>query len=121
MRILLNEDGNFQHKTGYRLTNIREYKAGEEYDIRIQARISNRYYEVYINGEKAATGLFFTPVHELAKITFRSGKIRRFPDTDTPTDQDYDVGYKEAEPEAVYMIKYLITRELKALATTNAE
>jgi hypothetical protein len=112
MRILLSEDGNLKHKTGYRLKNIMEYEAGEEYDIRVEARTGNRYYEVYINGKKAATGLFFTPVHELARITFRSGMVRRFPDTDTPTDQDYDVGYKEAEPESVYMIRYLRTREL---------
>lgn len=114
MRILFDRDGTIKHKAGYRLRNIMKYQEGEEYDIRIEARTENRFYEIFINGENATRGLFFTSVHELEKVTFRTGGIRRFPDPDTPTDQDFDVPQDGRPlPEAVYFLGYLKTSPLK--------
>ncbi len=49
---------------------------------------------------------FFAPVHEVERVVFRTGSIRRFPDADTPTDQDYDlVKPGEKTKEAAYLIK----------------
>ncbi len=110
MRLIFDEDGFLRHKAGYRLNNIMKYSEGQEYNIRIEARTSNRFYEVFINGERKAAGLFFSPVHNLERITFRTGGIRRFPDTDTPTDQDFDVIQDgKPEKETVYSINYLKT------------
>ncbi len=113
MRLIFDEDGFLRHKSGYRLKNIMRYREGQEYNIRIEARIGNRFYEVFINNERKAAGLFFSPVHNLERITFRTGGIRRFPDTDTPTDQDFDVR-QDGKPdrEAVYYINYLRTEKL---------
>jgi len=39
-------------------------------------------------------------------VTFRTGEIRRFPDADTPTDQNFDLkNAGELDKEAVYIIK----------------
>jgi len=106
-------DGSIKHKAGYRMRNIAAYRPGEEYRFRIEAWTANRFYDVYLNGNKETSGLFYSPVHSLERITFRTGGIRRFPDTDTPTDQDYDME-QDGRPvrEAVYYIKYLNTGPL---------
>ena len=110
LRIILDSDGYMKFKSGYRFRNIMSYKPDEEYKIRIEAWTGNRFYNVYVNDEKRVSGLFFAPVHFLDKITFRTGEIRRFPDPDTPTDQDFDV-IQDGSPteEARYYIKYLKT------------
>jgi len=110
IRLIFDNDGFLKYKSGYRMNNLRPYKAGEEYKIRIVATTSNRFYDVYLNDQKILTRLFFAPVHELDKIVFRTGEVRRFPHGDTPTDQDFDVpqtGYPV--PEAAFFIKSLIT------------
>jgi hypothetical protein len=113
MRILFGPDGSIQHKAGYRMRNIEGYRPGEEYRFRIEAWTANRFYDLYINGNKETSGLFYSPVHSLERITFRTGGIRRFPDTDTPTDQDYDVEQNgRPVPEAVYFVRYLNTGNL---------
>jgi len=43
--------------------------------------------------------LFFAPVLNVNRVVFRTGDTRRFPDADTPTDQDYDQP-KAGEPVA---------------------
>ncbi len=113
MRILFDADGRIKHKAGYRLRNIQRYRPGEEYRLRIEARCENRFYEVYVDGEKRTAGLFYSPVHELGRITFRTGAIRRFPNPDTPTDQDFDVS-QDGRPgqEAGFYVYYVKTREL---------
>jgi len=40
------------------------------------------------------------------RVVFRTGNIRRFPDADTPTDQDFDrPNAGEAAKQAVFYIK----------------
>jgi hypothetical protein len=39
-------------------------------------------------------------------VVFRTGEIRRYPNADTPTDQNFDVEKAgEQDPEAVFYIK----------------
>jgi hypothetical protein len=110
MRILFDSDGNIKHKAGYRLRNIMKYKSGDEYRILIHATTETRFYEIFVNDKKKATGLFYSPVHTLERITFRTGAIRRFPDPDTPTDQDFDVPNGGSwEQESGFYINYLKT------------
>jgi hypothetical protein len=59
--------------------------------VRIEAQTSNRYFEVFVNDEKVGNGLFFAPVASLQQLVFRTGEVRRYPNVDTPTDQDFDV------------------------------
>ena len=91
MRLTFSKDGYLQQKNGYRMGNIMSYNAGQEYTIRIELTCGNRFFDVYVDGEKKKTGLCFAPVHAVERLTFRTGDVRRFPDVDTPTDQDYDL------------------------------
>jgi len=57
--------------------------------------------------------LCFAPVESVERIVFRTGSTRRFPNADTPTDQDYDLpGADQKDKEAVYFIHYLKTKAL---------
>ncbi len=78
----------------------------------MEAQTSTRFYTVYIDGIQKGRGLFFAPVTSLQQIVFRTGEIRRFPNTDTPTDQDFDVK-QDGKPiqEASYWISSVKTWE----------
>jgi hypothetical protein len=53
-------------------------------------------------------------VATVERIVFRTGEVRRFPDADTPTDQDYDLPNADSRSkEAIYKIEYLKTSALK--------
>jgi len=123
IRLIFDKDGYLKYKAGYRINNLTQYKAGEEYKIRIEATANNRFYTVFINDKLAKKRLFFAPVHQLNKIVFRTGKVRRFPNADTPTDQNYDVEQNgKPEKEAVFFIKSLKTKEsTKSAAILNAD
>jgi len=113
LRLTFDADGYLKQKNGYRLKNIMAYRPGQVYTIRIEATAPTRFYTVYINGQRKSAGLFFAPVHQLERIAFRTGEVRRFPDIDTPTDQDYDVPQTgKPAPEAVYHIYSLMTDHL---------
>ncbi|WP_372772569.1 exo-alpha-sialidase [Mangrovibacterium sp.] len=113
LRLCFNADGQLQQKNGYRMKNIVNYEAGKEYDIRIELTAGNRFYHVFIDGEKKSTGLCFAPVHAVERVTFRTGDVRRFPDVDTPTDQDYDLK-QDGKPVklARFSIYSITTKEL---------
>ena len=110
MRLVFDSDGVLKTKAGYRMKNLMKYNAGQEYKIRIEARTSDRYFDVYIDDEKTGNGLFFTPVSALQQIVFRTGEVRRFPNVDTPTDQNFDVK-QDNNPlqEAFYLVKSVKT------------
>ena len=47
--------------------------------------------------------MFCTGGNRVERIVFRTGSVRRFPNADTPTDQDYDLpGADAKDKEAVY-------------------
>jgi hypothetical protein len=52
-------------------------------------------------------------VESVERIVFRTGAVRRFPNADTPPDQDYDLPNADAKyQEAVYFIHSLKTKKL---------
>jgi len=113
LRLVFDPDGFLKMKAGYRMRNIMAYEAGKEYTIRITAPVRERVYTITVNGGEEKRGLFFAPVHTLEKVVFRTGGVRRFPDTDTPTDQNFDVPDPgRTGPEAVFYITGLTTREI---------
>lgn len=104
-RLIFDSDGKLKNKAGYREAGVTEYQAGKKYDIVLNIDTETRSYTIQINGQDKGTKLFFQPVHEIAKVTFRSGTTTRFPDADTPTDQKFDVkNAGESDQEAVYGI-----------------
>lgn len=109
LRLILDSDGLFKTKAGYRLSNITQYEPGKQLDVQIDFDAARRYYEVSLNGKLVKRNIFFAPVHSLERVVFRTGEVRRFPNADTPTDQDYDLpGGGETEPVAEFSIKQLV-------------
>lgn len=113
-RLLFDEDGELKNKAGYRNAGVQQYKAGEHYTIHMLVDVTTRSYQLRVNGEDKGTKLFFQPVANISKVSFRTGSVRRYPDADTPTDQDFDV--KDAGvmlSEAAYGISSLKAERLK--------
>jgi hypothetical protein len=99
LRLTFDSTGVFRAKTGYRSKSILKYTANTPYHISIKLNADTRFYTVNVNGKDVLTALFFAPVLNVNRVVFRTGDTRRFPDADTPTDQDYDLP-KAGEPVA---------------------
>ncbi|MEI7422193.1 MAG: exo-alpha-sialidase [Prolixibacteraceae bacterium] len=91
LRLVFDADGTIKTKAGYRMKELTKYQANQKYTIRIEAQTSTRYFEVFVDGKKVGNGLFYAPVASLQQLVFRTGEVRRYPNVDTPTDQDFDV------------------------------
>ena len=113
-RIIFDSDGIIKNKAGYRNASLSKYEAGQTYHFVFTVDVTTRSYQVAINGADKGTKLFFQPVSNISKVSFRTGDVRRFPDADTPTDQDFDVKNPGvAVKEAVYRISSLKAEKLK--------
>lgn len=105
VRLSFDSAGNFITKAGYRARTLMKYAAGETYNIRVELNTAARFYTVTVNGKALAPGIFFAPLASIDRVVFRTGGVRRFPDADTPTDQDYDLPKAgEKEEAAVWFI-----------------
>lgn len=113
-RLIFDADGELKAKVGYRNSGITKYEAGKTYNIRVELDLNKRMYDIFVNGESKGTRMMFAPVEAFERITFRTGDVRRFPDVDTPTDQDFDLKNPgKPVPEAVFYIKSLKTELIK--------
>lgn len=111
LRLMLDSTGTILTKQGYRNKSLGKYTAGETINFKIELNTATRFYTVSINGTKPNNNLCFAPVATVERIVFRTGSVRRFPNADTPTDQDYDLPGADARiKEAVYQIHYLKTK-----------
>lgn len=114
LQLILDSTGSILTKQGYRNKSLGKYKQGEELTIKIELNTATRFYHVIINGGKPAANIFFQPVESVERLVFRTGSVRRFPDADTPTDQNYDLpGADRQEKEVKYFIHSVITKALK--------
>ncbi len=112
-RITFDKDGLIKNKAGYRNATIQKYEAGQTYHITCLVDVTTRSFQLFVNGVDKGTKLFFQPVDSICKVSFRTGEIRRFPDADTPTDQDFDVvNPGQAVKEAVYRISSLTAQTM---------
>jgi hypothetical protein len=113
VRLVFDSLGVCKTKAGYRYSGIMKYQGRQKYDFRITFDTQKRMYTVNVNGTDKKSGVFFAPVRKLERIVFRTGEVRRFPDADTPTDQDFDVpdGGEPVE-EAIFYILNLKTKDV---------
>jgi hypothetical protein len=112
IRLVFDSLGICKTKAGYRYSSIMAYKGGNKYNFRITFDTEKRMYTVDVNGRNMKSGLFFAPVKMIERIVFRTGEVHRFPDADTPTDQDFDVpGGGEPVEEAAFYILGLKTMD----------
>jgi hypothetical protein len=113
IRLTFDSSGVLYTKAGYRNKSLVKYTAGETVKIKLELNAATRFYTCSINGNNASNNLCFAPVETVSRMLFRTGSTRRFPDADTPTDQNYDLPNAGArDKEAVYFIDYLKTSEL---------
>jgi hypothetical protein len=105
VRLSFDSAGNILTKAGYRNRNLMKYNGVEAYTIKVELNCENRFYNVTVNGKPLPLGLFYQPLASIDRVVFRTGHARRFPDADTPTDQDYDLlNGGEKDKKAVYYI-----------------
>jgi len=110
LRLILDSAGNVLTKQGYRNKSLGKFRAGETLRIRIELNTTTRFYSVIINDGKPSLNVFFQPVEKVQRIAFRTGEVRRFPNADTPTDQDYDLPAAASRvKEATYFIHSVFT------------
>ena len=113
IRLTFDSSGVLYTKAGYRNKSLAKYTAGETVKIKLELNAGTRFYTCSINGNNASNNLCFAPVESVSRMLFRTGSTRRFPDADTPTDQNYDLPNAGArDKEAVYFIDYFKTSEL---------
>jgi hypothetical protein len=113
LRLMLDSTGNILTKQGYRNKTLGKYTVGETLAIKIELNTTTRFYTISINDNKPSNNLCFAPVESVERIVFRTGSTRRFPDADTPTDQNYDLDNADGkDKEAVFYIKNLTTKKL---------
>ncbi len=111
LRIILDSLGNILTKQGYRNKSLGKYNAHQMVVFKIELNTATRFYTVSINGAKPINNICFAPVESVEKLVFRTGITRRFPDADTPTDQDYDLpNANTITKDAVYYIHSVKTK-----------
>jgi hypothetical protein len=111
LRIIFDSLGNILTKQGYRNKSLGKYNAHQMIVFTIELNTATRFYTVSINGAKPTNNICFAPVESIEKLVFRTGSTRRFPDADTPTDQDYDLPNANAiSKDAVYYIHSVKTK-----------
>ena len=114
IRLVFDSTGTLIVKAGYRNKNIIKYKAGEQYEIAVTLNTDTRFYTVSVNGkQEGGNQIFFAPLDNVQRLVFRTGDVRRFPDSDTPTDQMYDLPNPGAQAKpAAYFIKSVKTKKV---------
>ncbi|QNL52255.1 six-hairpin glycosidase [Olivibacter sp. SDN3] len=112
-RIIIDADSLIKTKAGYRNAGLTQYETNECYDFKLVLDVNTRSYTIAVNGQQKGAKLFFAPIAKINRVTFRTGEVRRFPDADTPTDQDYDLeGSGIPAKEAVYYITQFKAKKL---------
>lgn len=91
IRLSLNNEGTILNKDGYNIGGIAAYEAGKKYKIRIEADANRNYFEVFINDEKKTGRICFQKVDSFAKLMFRTGERRYYPNIESPQMQEFDV------------------------------
>lgn len=106
IRLSLTPEGKITTKAGARVPSISTYEPGRYYHFEVYVDRDNRTYEVFIDGKKVKTGIFFAPVESFSRIVFRTGEPRLFPTPETPADNFTDLQNADSvDPEASYFIK----------------
>lgn len=114
IRLSLMPDGFIRTKAGARLSSVGPYVAGKEYTFEVRVNTAIRTYEVWVDGQKKQTNIFFQPAAEISRIAFRTGEPRLFPTPETPADNYTDLPETgKLVPEANYYIKSFKTERIE--------
>lgn len=110
LRLVFDKDGALKAKVGYRNSGIMNYEAGKTYQIALELDCSTRIYKIKVNGIDKGAKVYFAPIDAFTRVMFRTGGVRKFPDAETPTDQDFDLkNAGDKDEEAIFYIHSLKT------------
>jgi len=113
IRISLMPDGLIYTKSGARSSSGGPYVAGQKHKFEVIVKKDIRTYELYVDGKKVRTGIFYAPVESFSRIMFRTGEPRLHPTPETQADRYTDMENTGAvDPEAVFSIYSLMTESL---------
>ena len=117
--IIADSTGMFRVKGGARFgTLLRNYKPGESYHVKAVLSTALHRAVYYLNGKKACTRQFDTPVESISRIVFRTGNLFDKPDINTPADQDFDMPRAdEQDPTATFCIGNVVSRSAEGIGT----
>lgn len=91
-RIVFDSDASAKVKGGARYGGmIKKYEAGKTYHITAKLSIKGHVGTYFVNGKKACTRMFDTPVEAITRVVFRTGPLFDKPDIETPADQTVDM------------------------------
>lgn len=111
-RMVFDSTGACYVKSGYRYSRVFQYEINKDYKIKIICDADTRFYTVFVDGLEKKKEFFYAPVVSIARVVFRTGEIRRFPDIESPAEQLFDVPNSgEKDKEAKYYILSLKTNE----------
>lgn len=114
IRLIFDADSTLKAKAGARYKHFLRYVPDTVYHIRLTVNTASRFYTVNINGKDVLNSLSFAPIDAVARIVFRTGEPRHFPNADTPADVDTDLpdANKVESHTAIYQIYSLKTKVL---------
>lgn len=113
IRISLMPDGLIYTKSGARSSSGGPYIAGQKHLFEVIVKKDIRTYELFVDGKKVRTGIFYAPVESFTRIMFRTGEPRLHPTPETQADRFTDMENTGAvDPEAVFSIYSLKTETL---------
>lgn len=119
-RIELMPDSVIRAKGGARYGNLMKYQANKTYKVEAQLSVENRSINIFVDGKKVGTRMFYAPVAAIERISFTTGEPRTFPTPDTPADQDYDLpNAGEKAPLAIYRIADFKTESMDVNNTAS--
>ena len=115
-RIVLDATANMKVKGGARYGGmVKNYEPGKGYHVEAMLSVDGHTRTYFVNGKKAASRMFDTPVEHITRIVFRTGDLFDYPNIETPADQTEDMPRADEEdPMATFCIANVNTTSLDA-------
>ena len=115
-RIVLDATANMKVKGGARYGGmVKNYESGKVYHVEAMLSVDGHTGTYFVNGKKAASRMFDTPVEHITRIVFRTGDLFDYPNIETPADQTEDMPRADEEdPMATFCIANVNTTSLDA-------
>ena len=115
-RIVLDSTATMKVKGGARYGGmVKQYEPGKTYHIKAILSVDGHTGTYYVDGKKAASRMFDTPVESITRIVFRTGNLFDYPSIETPADQTVDMPRADdTDPMATFRIANLKTTSADA-------
>ena len=115
-RIVLDAQATMKVKGGARYGGmVKKYESGKTYHVEARLSVDGHTGTYYVDGKKAASRMFDTPVKSITRIVFRTGPLFDYPNIETPADQTEDMPRADEEDAlAQFCIANVVTSSADA-------